>query len=129
MKAGTLLVEIEPTEMENALDQSRAALASAQAGLQVSRSNLDAAKANLLTQQATVIAYGNGKESYREVKLGRGKGRPQKPNRPREPSPGSTQLVVPSSRTMVHVCPSVQVESSSGLHFSVEAPASFASVG
>ena len=29
VKAGTLLVEIEPTEMENALDQSRAALASA----------------------------------------------------------------------------------------------------
>ena len=52
VKAGTLLVEIEPTEMENALDQSRAALASAQAGLQVSRSNLDAAKANLLNQQA-----------------------------------------------------------------------------
>jgi HlyD family secretion protein len=52
VKAGTLLVEIEPTEMENALDQSRAALASAEASLQVARSNLDAAKANLLNQQA-----------------------------------------------------------------------------
>ena len=52
VKAGALLVEIEPTEMENALDQSRAALASAEASLQVARSNLDAAKANLLNQQA-----------------------------------------------------------------------------
>jgi HlyD family secretion protein len=52
VKAGTLLVEIEPTEMENALDQSRAALATAEAALQVARSNLEAAKANLLNQQA-----------------------------------------------------------------------------
>jgi len=52
VKAGALLVEIEPTEMENALDQSRAALASAEAGLQVARSNLEATKANLLNQQA-----------------------------------------------------------------------------
>jgi HlyD family secretion protein len=52
VKAGTLLIEIEPTEMENALDQSRAALASAEAALQVARSNLEAAKANLLNQQA-----------------------------------------------------------------------------
>ena len=55
VKAGTLLVEIEPTEMENALDQTRAALASAEASLQVSRSNLDAAKANLLNQQALLV--------------------------------------------------------------------------
>jgi RND family efflux transporter MFP subunit len=52
VKAGALLVEIEPTEMENALDQSRAALASAEAGLQVARSNLESTKANLLNQQA-----------------------------------------------------------------------------
>jgi HlyD family secretion protein len=52
VKAGALLVEIEPTEMENALDQSRAALATAEASLQVARSNLESAKANLLNQQA-----------------------------------------------------------------------------
>lgn len=52
VKAGQLLVEIEPTEMENALDQARAALATSQAGLQVARSNLESARANLLNQQA-----------------------------------------------------------------------------
>lgn len=52
VRAGALLVEIDPTEMENALDQSRAALASAEAGLQVARSNLESTKANLLNQQA-----------------------------------------------------------------------------
>jgi RND family efflux transporter MFP subunit len=52
VKAGALLVEIEPTEMENALDQSRAALATAEAALQVARSNLQSSKANLLNQQA-----------------------------------------------------------------------------
>jgi len=52
VRSGDLLVEIEPTEMENALDQSRAALASAEAALQVARSNLESAKANLLNQQA-----------------------------------------------------------------------------
>lgn len=36
---------------------------------------------------ATVIAYGNRVETYRDYKLGRGKGRPQKPQRPREPDP------------------------------------------
>ena len=52
VRAGELLVEIEPTEMENALDQSRAALASAEASLQVARSNLESTKANLGNQQA-----------------------------------------------------------------------------
>ncbi|HEY7140080.1 MAG TPA: efflux RND transporter periplasmic adaptor subunit [Methylomirabilota bacterium] len=52
VKSGELLVEIEPTEMENALDQSRAALATAVASLQVARSNLESTKANLLNQQA-----------------------------------------------------------------------------
>ncbi len=37
--------------------------------------------------EATVIAYGNKKETYRDYKLGRGKGRPQKPVRPRLPDP------------------------------------------
>ena len=55
VKAGALLVEIEPTEMENALDQTRAALASAQASLQVARSNLEASRANLLNQQALLV--------------------------------------------------------------------------
>ena len=32
---------------------------------------------------ATVIAYGNAKETYRDYKLGRGKDRPRKPERPR----------------------------------------------
>jgi RND family efflux transporter MFP subunit len=50
--AGALLVEIEPTEMENALDQTRAAMATAEATLQVARSNLEATKANLLNQEA-----------------------------------------------------------------------------
>lgn len=54
VKAGQLLVEIEPTEMENALDQARASLATAQAGLQVARSNLESARANLLNQQANL---------------------------------------------------------------------------
>jgi hypothetical protein len=36
---------------------------------------------------ATVIAYGNSDETYRDYKLGRGKERPQKPERPREPDP------------------------------------------
>jgi membrane fusion protein (multidrug efflux system) len=50
--AGSLLVEIEPTEAETALEQSRAAIATAEAGLQVARSNLQSARANLLNQQA-----------------------------------------------------------------------------
>ena len=53
--AGTLLVEIEPTEAETALDQSRASIATAEAGLQVARSNLEAARANLLNQQALLV--------------------------------------------------------------------------
>lgn len=36
---------------------------------------------------ATVITYGNREESYRDYKLGRGKGRPRKPERPRVPEP------------------------------------------
>lgn len=54
VKAGQLLVEIEPTEMEAALDQARAALATSQAGLQVARSNLETARANLANQQANL---------------------------------------------------------------------------
>jgi len=54
VKAGQLLVEIEPTEMEAALDQARAALSTALAGLQVARSNLEGARANLLNQQAVL---------------------------------------------------------------------------
>jgi RND family efflux transporter MFP subunit len=54
VKAGQLLVEIEPTEMENALDQARASVATAQAGLQVARTNLVSAHANLLNQQANL---------------------------------------------------------------------------
>jgi RND family efflux transporter MFP subunit len=50
--AGTLLVEIEPTEAETALEQSRASIATAEAGHQVARSNLESARANLLNQQA-----------------------------------------------------------------------------
>src|SRR2546426_10280720 len=50
VRAGQLLVEIEPTEMENAVEQARAALASAQAALRVARTNLEAARANLLNQ-------------------------------------------------------------------------------
>jgi RND family efflux transporter MFP subunit len=55
VKAGQVLVEVEPTEMENAMDQARASVATAQAGLQVARSNLDSARANLLNQQATLV--------------------------------------------------------------------------
>jgi RND family efflux transporter MFP subunit len=54
VKAGQLLVEIEPTEMEHALDQARASVATAEAGLQVARTNLESARANLLNQQATL---------------------------------------------------------------------------
>ena len=54
VKAGQLLVEIEPTEMENALDQARASVATAQAGLQVARTNLESARANLLNQEANL---------------------------------------------------------------------------
>ena len=35
----------------------------------------------------TVITYGNDQESYRDYKLGRGKDRPLKPERPRLPPP------------------------------------------
>lgn len=42
---------------------------------------------------ATVIAYGNQEESYRQYKLGRGKGRPQKPKR--EPPAGRTARLRP----------------------------------
>lgn len=35
--------------------------------------------------EATVITYGNTNETYREYKLGRGKDRPQKPKRERQP--------------------------------------------
>jgi RND family efflux transporter MFP subunit len=55
VKEGQLLVVIEPTEMEMALDQSRAALASAQAGMLVARSNLEAARANLANQEANLV--------------------------------------------------------------------------
>lgn len=54
VKAGQLLVEVEPTEMEAALDQARAALATAQAGLEVTRSSLESARANLLNQEANL---------------------------------------------------------------------------
>jgi len=54
VKAGQLLVVVEPTEMEMALDQSRAALSTALAGLQVARSNLESARANLANQQANL---------------------------------------------------------------------------
>jgi RND family efflux transporter MFP subunit len=54
VKEGQLLAVIEPTEMEMALDQSRAALASAQASLQVARSNLESARANVANQQANL---------------------------------------------------------------------------
>ena len=54
VKAGQLLVVVEPTEMENALDQQRAALATAQASLQVARTNLEGAQANLLNQEANL---------------------------------------------------------------------------
>jgi HlyD family secretion protein len=54
VKAGALLVEVEPTEMQLALDQVRASLASAQAGLQVARTNLESARANVLNQEATL---------------------------------------------------------------------------
>jgi hypothetical protein len=37
--------------------------------------------------EATVIAYGNDQETYRDYKRGRGKHRPQKPDRPRHPDP------------------------------------------
>jgi hypothetical protein len=37
--------------------------------------------------EATVIAYGNKRESYRDYKLGRAKDRSQKPDRPRQPDP------------------------------------------
>jgi HlyD family secretion protein len=52
VKAGQLLVEIEPTEMQTAMDQARASLATAEAGLLVARSDLESARANLLNQQA-----------------------------------------------------------------------------
>jgi RND family efflux transporter MFP subunit len=55
VKAGQLLVEIEATEMENAMDQARAQLQSALAGLQVARSNLESARANLLNQEANLV--------------------------------------------------------------------------
>lgn len=54
VRAGQLLVEVEPTELQHARDQSQAALATALAGIQVARSNLEAARANLLNQQATL---------------------------------------------------------------------------
>jgi HlyD family secretion protein len=54
VRAGDLLVEVEPTEMEVARDQGRAALATALAALQVARSNLEGARANLLNQQAVL---------------------------------------------------------------------------
>ncbi len=54
VRAGQLLVEIEPTEAEAGLDQARAALQTALAAREVARSNLEAARANLLNQQATL---------------------------------------------------------------------------
>ena len=55
VESGTVLVEIEPTEAETALDQSTAAIATAEAALQVARSNLESARANLLNQQALLV--------------------------------------------------------------------------
>ncbi|MBI2467960.1 MAG: efflux RND transporter periplasmic adaptor subunit [Candidatus Rokubacteria bacterium] len=55
VKAGQLLAEVEPTEMEHALDQARAVLTTAMAGLQVARSNLENARATLASQQANLV--------------------------------------------------------------------------
>lgn len=52
VEEGTLLVEIDPTELETGREQARAALATAEVGLEVARSNLESSRANLLNQQA-----------------------------------------------------------------------------
>jgi flagellar hook capping protein FlgD len=44
--------------------------------------------------EATVITYGNEKESYRDYELGRGKNRPKRPLRPRQPDPSGRALPV-----------------------------------
>jgi HlyD family secretion protein len=54
VKAGQLLVEIEPTEMQTAMEGARATVATAEAGLLVARSDLESSRANLLNQQATL---------------------------------------------------------------------------
>ena len=74
VKVGELLVEIEPTEMEAALDQTRAALSTALAGLQVARSNLEGARANLLNQQAVLaraqaVMANDGRQAERMAEL------------------------------------------------------------
>jgi HlyD family secretion protein len=54
VRAGQLLVVIEPTEMEAALDQARASLQTGLAAIQVARANPESARANLLNQQANL---------------------------------------------------------------------------
>jgi hypothetical protein len=74
---------------------------------------------------ATVIAYGNDRETYRDYKLGRAKDRPQKPARPRVPDPQvrfrpenlvppawarapRVLMTLPKHAAEVHIVPEVQ---------------------
>jgi RND family efflux transporter MFP subunit len=55
VSAGQLLVEIEAQELNGAVEQARAAHATAEANLKVAESNLEAARAGLVNQQASLV--------------------------------------------------------------------------
>jgi membrane fusion protein (multidrug efflux system) len=55
VKEGQLLVEIEAPELSAAVEQARAAVATAEANLKVAASNVDAALANAANQEANLV--------------------------------------------------------------------------
>ena len=55
VRAGQLLVEIEDAELQAAVEQARASVATAEAGLRVARSNTEAARAQVLNQEANLL--------------------------------------------------------------------------
>ena len=55
VREGQLLVEIEAPELNAAVEQARAAVATAEVNLNVARSTLDATRANAANQEANLV--------------------------------------------------------------------------
>jgi len=55
VKPGQLLVEIEDTELQAAVEQAGAAVATAEANVRVAQSNVEAARAQVLNQEANLL--------------------------------------------------------------------------
>ena len=63
VKQGQLLVEIEDTELEAAMEQAKAGVATAEANLRVAQSNVVAARAGVLNQEANLLRVKAGQEN------------------------------------------------------------------